>query len=153
MERTIQRHRQRKHPPSPKTLEDVKAVFENESVLHTYGQTKSLLHSKPFFKTVHIGKNFGYCMFASDRCIELMEQRIPTNERKFYIDATFKVVPTGGFKQLLIIFVELYKQVGSYSKFNNSVLFFFSLFGTIPSVKSGMCIGVMKKLSNNYYNS
>lgn len=111
MERTVQRHRKQRHPASPKKMSEVVAVFTQALIISMYGTTKSKQNPRPFFKTAYDGESFGYCVFSSDKSIDLMINRIPSNQRKLFVDATFKVRPHGDFAQLLILFVEFYKDV------------------------------------------
>lgn len=66
----------------------------------------------PFFKHAYECKEFAYGIFASDKSIDLMKTHIPPIKRKLLIDATFKVCPDSIFKQLLIIYVEYFTDVG-----------------------------------------
>lgn len=79
-------------PANPKTIDDVEFYFRNEEIVSTFG----MLH----WKTV-VRSNFGYSIFIVPSILEDLP-----DVRNFRIDGTFKGVPRGPFKQLLIINVD-----------------------------------------------
>lgn len=99
--RTYQIHQRKGIPKNPKTIDDVKSYFEQEEIKERFGKS---LHDKPtmFYKETVITALFAYTIF----CSEIILQNLPTI-RQLFIDGTFKVVPSGPFKQLLIIGIEL----------------------------------------------
>lgn len=97
---------------SPKTPADVQKAFNKESVFKNFGLCRQDQHQTPFFKVCHEQKDFAYCVFASDKCVQLIKENIPvTSNRKILIDGTFAVVPIGCFQQLLLINVEYLDRV------------------------------------------
>lgn len=94
-------------PPAPKTIDQIGSAFANEHVNRLYGQTshKSDTKKNQFYRTTHISDEFAYSVFASQRCIDLIEKHYREEERKYTMDATFKIVPRL-FYQLLIIYFE-----------------------------------------------
>lgn len=97
---------------SPKTPKDVQEAFRKESVFKNFGLTRHEGESQShFFKTCHEEKDFAYCVFASDKCVQLIKENIPVTKRTILIDGTFAVVPMGCFKQLLLINVEYLDRV------------------------------------------
>lgn len=108
--RQLQRIRSDLLPPSPKTLDEVKAIFENESNMRNFGFT---LHEDPniFYKVTFISKDFAYCIFGSDIIMNLIETHISPSRRHYLMDATFKICPVGDFNQLLIVYVEYMDKV------------------------------------------
>lgn len=107
VERTLRRIASKTMPPAPKTIEQIGSTFENEHVNRLYGQTlhKTDDEKNQFYRTTHVEDEFAYSVFASQRCIDLIESHYEVHERKYCIDATFKVVPLL-FYQLLIIYFE-----------------------------------------------
>lgn len=97
---------------SPKTADVIKA-FQDEVTLKKFGYTKHTGDdASTFFKICCDAKDFAYCLFCSDKIINLMKENIPSNvERKILVDATFSVLPIGSFKQLLIIHIEYFETV------------------------------------------
>lgn len=84
-----------KYPKSPRTVEDVLAAFrENEN---------ELFFRKYYKKTV-VGEDFAFSIFYSEKMLHRIETTI-ADERELLIDATFRAVPIGRFKQLLIIYI------------------------------------------------
>lgn len=84
-----------KYPKSPSTVKDVLAAFE-ENV------------NEPFFGKYHkktvVGEGFAFSIFCSEIMLHRIERTI-TDERVLLTDATFRAVPIGPFKQLLIIYI------------------------------------------------
>lgn len=97
-------------PDSPKTISDIIAAFEREDVNKTIGSSKNSADI-PFYVGCHEEKNenddhsFAYCVFKSQRTIDLINKNIPNfRERDILLDATFKCCPFGPFKQLLLLY-------------------------------------------------
>lgn len=104
-------------PKSPKTCQEIIDAYKDENVMRKYGTTlqngedQDQLTSKSFFKHAHNAKSFSYVVFGSDNIIQSIKTRIPVENRKFLLDATFKVCPYGPFNQLLIIHIEHLNEV------------------------------------------
>ncbi|XP_055301598.1 uncharacterized protein LOC129568081 isoform X2 [Sitodiplosis mosellana] len=107
IERTLRRIANKTMPAAPKTIDQIGTTFENEHVNRLYGQTlhKSDTEKNQFYRTTHVSDEYAYSVFASQRCIDLIEAHYQVNERRYNMDATFKVVPRL-FYQLLIIYFE-----------------------------------------------
>lgn len=75
-----------------------------KSIIRLYGQTKHLQNPElnTFYRTTYECENFAYTVFASQRMINLIA-RYAIDDRKFMMDATFKVVPHL-FQQLSVIY-------------------------------------------------
>lgn len=67
--------------------------------------------AKDFFRKVHVSDEFAYAVFASQNIVELIMKYIPEHRRKYLMDATFRIVPYGEFKQLLVIHIEYIEMV------------------------------------------
>lgn len=65
----------------------------------------------PFYRMVYNSTAFSYCIFASESVIRNINSNIAIERRNYLMDATFKVVPFGEFKQLLIIHIEYMETV------------------------------------------
>lgn len=96
----IARHRTRLKnmlsPNAPKTVEDVEAAFKLEATMTKYGHTKGQ------------ERHIFYSGAVKTRVINLMTN---CTDRRFYVDGSFRVVPNGKYKQLLIIHWEHMNQV------------------------------------------
>lgn len=111
MERNMMRIGAKNMPKSPTTSEGIEKVFLLENVMQHFGTAKNA-EDKTFFKIVFKCDAFEYCVFASDRIIELIEKYFPDiAERRYLMEATFKIVPVGPYKQFLILYVELIDKV------------------------------------------
>lgn len=100
-------------PNNPTTINELIDLYSKDDVIENFGYS---LHERDeryvFNDTILNGGNNGsYCIFSSKRNIELMNEHIPIERRHILMDATFKVVPRGPFKQLLIIYVAYLKKV------------------------------------------
>lgn len=80
-------------------------AFQKENVNQFFGLSR---HDVPtqFYKGTQITASFENTFYASDTVIEIIKTNIPTGNSNYMIDATFKIVPFGSFKQFLIIYVE-----------------------------------------------
>lgn len=108
--RSLQRKRAGSMPPSPTSAAEILAAFDDPEIMETFGNSKHN-ESRPFFMTAYEEEKFSYCIFASKASIDLVHGYIEEKDRCFLADATFKVVPDGIFRQLLIVFVEYVDKV------------------------------------------
>lgn len=105
--RNFNRLQSDKIPKSPLTMVDVLLYFALELISNTFGKTED--NGNLFYwETVSL-KNFGYSIFISEKIL----LNLPA-VRRFRIDGTFKCVPNGPFKQLLIISVDAGNHVRRY---------------------------------------
>lgn len=107
MERNLRRMKNKKVPTAPKTIEDVLNVFSDPAIITQYGL--NLRKSERFY--INTVKNPGFTVFASFQAIKMIEKNIPLDERRYLLDATFKVKPLGDYYQVLIIHIELKNDV------------------------------------------
>lgn len=98
--RSLVYHQTQKIPKIPKTIAEVKSFFENSEILRTLGVTLDEEPKTFFYETV-ITSNFAYQIYFSEKILEFLPLNL-----KMRIDGTFKVVPKGPFKQLLVINIE-----------------------------------------------
>lgn len=102
--RTCHRIRSTSMPKSPKSPAEIVAAYENQTIKENYGMTLAGGGVEPsaFYRKTFANEKFAYCIFASqficDKVAELDEDR-----RHFLMDGTFRVVPYGDFKQLLVM--------------------------------------------------
>lgn len=103
--------RQAKVPKNPQSVSEIIDHFDNTEIFEAFGTS---LHQEKsaFYDFSFQNRQFSYCIFSSKRCIHLIQEKIPINERHILMDATFKVVPKSPFTQLLIIYVRYHKKVG-----------------------------------------
>lgn len=101
MGRTLQNIRSSTMSQPPQNADEIKAVFLQLEFFEEFGRSKHD-EKRDFFKVAFSCNEFQYCIFASDTIIDQMRE-MP--DRTILMDATFKVVPCGEFKQLLIIYV------------------------------------------------
>lgn len=111
-QRTYQVHRRKGIPKNPKSVNEVKDYFENEEICCRFENSLNK-DPKPFYKETVVAAIFAYVIF----CSELILQDLP-EIRRLFIDGTFKVVPAGPFKQLLIIGMEFDSHVRKFCACN-----------------------------------
>lgn len=110
IQRTLQAIRSSTIPPTPKTADDINKAYVNSAIFDEFGKS---LHTEPkdFFKTAYECKSFSYCIFASETNIGYITENIAVQNRRYLMDATFKIVPDCSFNQLLIVYVEYLDKV------------------------------------------
>lgn len=108
MVRSCYRYKSADLPKSPRTIEELKTAFETGDIMARFG--RSIVGANEiatdFFRGVHISDEFSYAVFASQRIIESIEKNITVLQRKYLMDATFKICPYGQFNQFLVIYIE-----------------------------------------------
>lgn len=109
--RTIQRLKRGILPRNPTTVDAIQKAFDDAKVMATYGH--SLHVDKPFrfFDGTVETKDYSFCVFSSKATVQLIEKKIEISKREILMDATFRIVPVGPFKQLLILYIRKQKKV------------------------------------------
>lgn len=98
---------------SPKTTAQVIEAFNFENVWTNFGITKDKENPRHFFTACIADEMYSFCLFSSLKTIDLIKENILPAKRTYLMDATFKIVPHGCFKQLLVIYVEYFEEVKS----------------------------------------
>lgn len=91
--RNLQKLRVNKYVKSPNTVKEIIEAYSNENVMREYGMSK---HNdrRAFYKYAHEDDNSAFVIFASDTIIdERITENIEVTNRRYLMDATFKVVP------------------------------------------------------------
>lgn len=96
--RTLKYHKNGAVPKNPKTIDEVKEYFNSDAILERFSQTLHEKQPHKFYQETIITPHFAYSLMTS----ELILNDLPENLR-IRIDGTFKIVPKGTFKQLIII--------------------------------------------------
>lgn len=109
---------------SPSTPNEIVESFNLERIWNEYGITKHEDNPCHFFKACIQEDGFSYCIFFSETIASIITEHILPQQRKYMIDGTFKIVPMGVYKQLLIIHVDYFEE--KVTDINNSL---FSDFG------------------------
>lgn len=102
--RTLRRMKNKVFPRSPTNIDELEAEFAKPHIMKAFGMTGED-ESETFFYGTVTGKHSSCAVFGSPEIIELIKENIPPAERVYLLDATFKIVPMGFFKQLLIIYI------------------------------------------------
>ena len=79
----------------------------------SFGISKHADNPRPFFKACIEEGNTSFCIFASEHSFQIIDDNIIQGNRKYLIGGTFKIVPHGCFKQLLIVYIEYFEKVNS----------------------------------------
>lgn len=83
-----------KFPRSPTTPEEIITQFESSDLNRRYGK---------YYKGSVKDNEFAFTIFYSQKMIERM--KCIRESREILIDATFRVVPQGPYRQLLIFYI------------------------------------------------
>lgn len=121
VERGLQKIKKGALPVIPSTVDEINEAFSKECVFDTYGSTlqtidldgRDLEKKHSFFDGAfeNKAKQFSFCVFSSKATIQLIKRHIPVHQRHILMDATFRVVPMGKFKQLFILYIRKHKKV------------------------------------------
>lgn len=84
-----------KYPASPQSSWDIINQFQDHDIRNRFGK---------YYKSTQMGNEFSFTMFYSQKMLNRMKYFI-NDKREILMDATFKVVPKGIYKQLLILYV------------------------------------------------
>lgn len=99
----MQKNRNHGVPKAPETVAEIRESISRAEIYDFYCKTDHQDGREIFLDHLYDGKDFSYCIFSSKKIMQHIEQSTKPNERRYLIDGTFKVVPFGSFKQLLII--------------------------------------------------
>lgn len=124
MSRNLHKIRSKSLPPCPKDISQIVDAFQKEYVRNNYGLTirNEAAPRTLFFRRAFEGDDFAYCMFVSQDIVEAIKEHIAVENRQYYLDGTFAVVPMGIFKQLLIIHINFMGQVSTHMPNQNDFL-------------------------------
>lgn len=112
--RTLQRLKRGVLPKNPTSVADILSALIDKAVLDTYGKTIHENENHKFYNGAVETSKYSFCVFSSPKTAQLMQQHIPTAERDILMDATFRIVPVGPFKQLLILYIRYNNKVFTY---------------------------------------
>ncbi|XP_073848252.1 uncharacterized protein [Musca autumnalis] len=77
-----------------------------EAVWEAYGKSQDMENPRPFYTACIVEDEFTYCIFTSQKSLNLIVDNVTDNQRKWLIDGTFSIVPSGCFTQMLVIYIE-----------------------------------------------
>lgn len=112
VQRTLYRLRDKSRPKNPENNEEIRKAMMDPKIAEEYGYSMDKEHR--FYMGSVVKKLFAFHVFASLAVINMIKEKIVPNERKYLIDATFKIVPRL-FSQLLIISIQYKDNVSSYN--------------------------------------
>lgn len=128
--RTIQRLKRGVLPINPTCVDDIIAAFSKTAVYDTYGKSLHENEDYPFYNGAVQTSKFSYCVFSSRKTIALIDKYISVDKRDILMDATFRIVPVGPFKQLLILYIRSQNKVFEYTSLECIVVVFMYRFMT-----------------------
>lgn len=113
VEGVLHKARRASLPKTAKSVKEIVEAFENSYVHKTYAFTdrKEESQSTLFYKGAFEEDTYSFCFFASEDIVQAIVQNVIESERKLYVDGTFKITPMGVFKQVLILFAEIFGSV------------------------------------------
>lgn len=109
-------------PQEPKNANEINAKMEEPYIQQNYGMTKrhEPTNGEPpaseptlFFRTAFDCDEFSYCIFAAEDVISTIKDKTDSSQRTIFADGTFKICPVGQYKQVLIIFCDIYGHVST----------------------------------------
>lgn len=114
VQRTIYRSRLINLPKNVVDADGVHKAYLDDDVFAKYGKTavgRSFFKSAEKIESSNGHGEFSYIIFMSDDICDMIRSAIPVNQRKYLLDATFKICPYGIFKQLLIVYISYLDKV------------------------------------------
>lgn len=90
---------------------EIRAAINRAEIFDTYCKTMHTDIRELFLDYLYDGQDFSYCIFTSKKIMQLIEEKIAVEDRHYFIDGTFKVVPFGCFTQLLVFHVAKFDTV------------------------------------------
>lgn len=98
-------------PKNPTNVDELNETFKDEQVMNTYGFSQHKEDRRRFFDVAVQRNDYSYCVFSSKHLIELALGNLVEDDLHVLMDATFKIVPFGGFSQLLILYIRVKHEV------------------------------------------
>lgn len=110
MKRGLTYLRSKVFPTSPRSSAEIVEAFQKETVMSAIGMSR---HDVPlkFYRGAIDTEEYSFCVFSSQSIINSIETSISVDQRNYYMDATFSIVPVGIYTQFLIIYVEKLEKV------------------------------------------
>lgn len=102
MSRNLRRIKSAAMPKAPQRPQDFVQIFKSMDNLLEFGMCESLPDQR-FYQTTILETDFSYTLFCSSPMMDIIKN-VDIAERHYLVDATFAVVPSCGYKQLLIIY-------------------------------------------------
>lgn len=85
----------------------MQAAFANEATLARYGSSRGAVPRRFYVGTCNEAA-YGFTIFTSEFVVDAMAN---VQERRYFVDGTFRVVPDGEFVQLLVIHLDFKNHV------------------------------------------
>lgn len=111
MKRQLFRMKNAKYPKIPKNISDIENALNDATIRKNFAHTYNSDHEL-YAGTVQ-KKEYSFVVFVSRKVINSIEKSIPSSDRNYLIDGTFRIVPRQ-FKQLLVISVEFRNDVSCF---------------------------------------
>lgn len=97
------RHKNKKYPKDPRSVEGIRNKFLKQSIIEEYGY--NLEKDEVFYIDTVVEKNYAFTVFASKFVIDFIEKNIQPSERSYLMDGTFDSLPNA-YYQLIVISIE-----------------------------------------------
>lgn len=104
MARNLRQIRVKGLPKPPADCNEIDEAFKRADILEKFGFTLHKENKERFYNGCYQNRSFSYCIFSSMRTIKLIQQHVTPENRTILMDATFSIVPSGCFTQILIIY-------------------------------------------------
>lgn len=112
VQRSIQRWKNEKHPPIPKSNGELRSAFEKSEIKEKYGSSYD--GDGKFYIDTVLTPEHDFTVFASPFIMKFIEDNIPHTSRSYLMDGTFDSLPKG-FYQMLIISIEFQNSVSNFA--------------------------------------
>lgn len=103
IKQTLLRHKNKKYPKDPGTVNGIRETFLQEEIFKEYGS--NLEGDEDFYIDIIVEEDFAFTIFASKFVIDFIEKNIAPSSRTYLMDGTFDSLPNA-YYQLLVISIE-----------------------------------------------
>lgn len=114
MKRTLLRHKTKKFPKMPDSLETIRDTFLDPEIIQKFGMNYE--RDCKFYIDTVITDFYAFTIFASKYVIDFIEENIEPKSRNYLMDGTFDHLPKE-YDQLLIISIEYMNDVSYCCKY------------------------------------
>lgn len=109
IKRNLYRYTSEKYPKNPDSFAAVSEAFNDSHIFNEYGL--NMRRNKPFYIGTVTELMYQFTLFASMDVISMIKLYINPEDRKYMMDGTFSIKPTGPYYQVLVIYIEFENDV------------------------------------------
>lgn len=109
MKRNLYRYTSEKYPKNPNSFLAVSEAFKDLHIFNDYGL--NMRGNEPFYIGTVTEPMYQFTLFASMDVISMIKKYIKPEDRRYMMDGTFSIRPTGPYYQVLVIYIEFQNDV------------------------------------------